>query len=490
MPSMIKACWMNTISIRLIVLLIIIALISGCTASPTTPEATSSKPSTANLLPQKTPTLEQTPPPLSEGPLLLVQTGFETYHIIDISQQTAYAFDSPGDNMSFNLGGNLSPSGKRMFFPADDEVVLIMDFSTWEEQHLENLCHDSPVFNPQTTAEEGLDALPELGFTFEDMLSAVEAAFTQSIQNLQWLQDDTTLLSAQAGSPTSTNLYRYDLQTGERTQLEDRPGLVQALWVAPGGEKILVKKNYIFHPNAWQDDSYFVVDVADPSVEPIPLPQDSKYPSLSWLGPNHIGITHHTQPQSGTGYSIINVTTMESTLILDGAFTQIRADGENLVVTRQDQAAKTTLLEWLNFNGEVTHSQTIDQLCRITAVINRKTVLNCETESLWLDETTQPQSFGDPIFLLSPAPDGESIVLITRTEESFLLNAALVERQPLALAESPLEIRWLPDSSGFLYRTLGELLYYDLTGGLSHLLFTSDIFGDYTNINAVWINTE
>jgi hypothetical protein len=82
------------------------------------------------------------------------------------------------------------------------------------------------------------------------------------------------------------------------------------------------------------------------------------------------------------------------------------------------------------------------------------------------------------------------MVIVTREGKSFLLNAALDEWQSLPLTGSPLEIRWMPDSSGFLYRTLGELHYFNLKTEQSRLLYTSDLFGDYTNLNAVWINVE
>jgi len=68
-----------------------------------------------------------------------------------------------------------------------------------------------------------------------------------------------------------------------------------------------------------------------------------------------------------------------------------------------------------------------------------------------------------------------------------LVDSALKDRQELNLAGDPLEILWLPDSSGFLYRTARHLYHYDLATAVNHQLLMSDFFGDYRNLNAVWI---
>lgn len=497
MTSVKKTPIMNRITISLIILITTITITSACTPSTKTPNPTTAETITASPSPSESPTLfwgpttlEGTTLSLSEGPLLLVQTDFGTYHIIDIGQDAVYPFEPPVENKSFDLRGNLSPSGQRMLFPTEEQLISIMNFKTWEIQNLDNINDDSPVFQLQLAAEEALEALPQSDFTFQNVLSAVNDAFVQSHKIHQWYQDDNTLLNVQTGTPSSTNLLLYNLESDIKIQLESQPGLVQAFWVAPGGDKILIKKGFIFDPNVWQDDRYVVVDLKDQSVTPLPLPRDSDYPSLSWLNSNEIGITHQIKPNGGVGYSIVNLSTMESTLILDGAFTQIRGLGNNLLATFQNKETKTTKFQRLNSYGEVIHSQSLDCLCRIVAVVNGKIILNCESESQLMDENLLIQSFADPILLLNLAPDGESMVIVTREGKSFLLNAALDEWQSLPLTGSPLEIRWMPDSSGFLYRTLGELHYFNLKTEQSRLLYTSDLFGDYTNLNAVWINVE
>jgi hypothetical protein len=494
MKSLMRSYTMNKTIWKLVTIVTTIAVTTGCVPPSAVPDKPTLETSIAAPTNAPMSTLTSlstsTPPNFSEGPLLLIQTGFDAYHIIDISQKTTFPFDLPVDNGSLNLSRNLSLSGHLLFFQDEDQTIRVMDFTTWEVHSLENVYSDSPVFDPQRAAEEALETLPQLGYTLEGLRSALDETVSQSREILQWYQDDNTLLTVQGGSPTSTNLYQYNIETGTSTQLEDYPGLVQAVWAAPGGERVLIKKSYIFDTNIWQDDRFFVVDIEDQSVKPIPLPQDCKYPALSWLSPNDIGLIHQTQPQGGTGYSIINVNTMESTIILKGDFAQIRVLGENLLATFQNPDTRTTQFQWLNFKGEGIQAQTFDRLCRIIAIVNGKIILNCEEESLLMEEDLLLQSFSDPIFLLSPAPDNESIVLITRRDESFLLNMVFEEQQPLKLDGSPLEILWEPDASGFLYRTLGQLHTYDLANEQSHLLFTSDLFGDYTNLNAVWINTE
>jgi hypothetical protein len=470
--------------IRTLLGLTIIAFLNGCFPSSIYKQTTTSPTTTAP------PTAEHSPLPISDGPLLLIQSGFNAYHILNILEKTAYQFTPPGEPGYHHLANNLSPSGKNMIFLINDELPGIMSFETWQVKILDNLYKGSSIFQSGKTARESLEVLPSLNFTYEAILSAVEKALPSSKSNLQWYQNDSTLLFVQEGSQTSTNLCLNDLGTGTQYQLEEKPGLVEAYWVSPDEEKILVKKGFIFEPNIWEDDQYFVVDIASRSAEPVPLPQDINHPSLSWLGSQFVGITHQTQPAGGVGFSLMDPTTMKSTQIINEDFTQIRLYDEHLLVIRQDQETKTSIIKQIDFLGQVIRSQALDQLCVIQHICCEKIILNCDTESLILDEIFHPRSFGNPIFLLSPSPDGQTFVLITRTNAVFLLNAVLEERQLLTLNRAPLEIRWLPDSSGFLYRTPGELFYYDLTSEKSHLLLTSDLFGDYRNLNAVWINIK
>jgi hypothetical protein len=99
--------------------------------------------------------------------------------------------------------------------------------------------------------------------------------------------------------------------------------------------------------------------------------------------------------------------------------------------------------------------------------------------------TTTP--FSGPIFQLVSSPDGNTWVLVERSGQTSLLDSTLANPQPITLEGAPLEIRWLPDSGRFLYRTLGQLYQYDPVSDQSALLLESDLLGDYANINAVWI---
>jgi hypothetical protein len=91
------------------------------------------------------------------------------------------------------------------------------------------------------------------------------------------------------------------------------------------------------------------------------------------------------------------------------------------------------------------------------------------------------------VFILSRPPTGDPILSVFRTGEIKLLDANLRRENSITLAEPPLEIRWMPDSSGFLYRGRGKIYWYDLSTQSSNLLIESDLFNDYTNINGVWL---
>lgn len=117
-------------------------------------------------------------------------------------------------------------------------------------------------------------------------------------------------------------------------------------------------------------------------------------------------------------------------------------------------------------------------------------ILNCESQSFLINENLALPPFGESVFILSRAPNQRYFILISRSGETTLLNHALSEAEPLDLQGVPLEILWLPDSSGFLYRAQGHLYHFDLVKRKSNSLLKSDIFSDYTNLNAVWLKVK
>jgi len=492
---------MKKVRMNLIIILVVVLLFTACTApgaggthapsvaAPTTTLSLAATPSRTPT-PTRAPTPTKTPLPSSDGPTLLLQTGFETYQIIDFDLGITYPFEPPGLDKRYSLATNLSPSGKQMIFPVSEDEVMIIDLVTGDVHTTYFLQSDASLFQTDLAAEAALQALPGLKYSSEAMLAAVKAAYAESILNIRWYQSDNFILSVLAGSETSTQLYLDDLQTGMRTQLEWMPGLVENYWIGSSGETILLKKGFVFEPGVWQDDRYYLVDVAARRAEPIPLPSGVDNPSLFWLGTQSIGFIHQAQLDGSENFSIIDLDTMESSLIVDGAFNNIWHYGDKLALFRHDPEARTSTIQLLTMEGQSLASQTLSETCFHTNVVGNWIIVNCETESLILDEKLQSQPFGDPIFLLSTAPDGRASVLVTRTEEVFLLDTNLGDRQILTLEGNPLEVRWLPDSSGFIYRTSSKLYWFDLENGESELLLESDLFADYTNLNAVWIDLE
>ena len=270
--------------------------------------------------------------------------------------------------------------------------------------------------------------------------------------------------------------------------MENEPGLVEDYWPGPDGKAILLKKGVFFEPGVWEDDAYYLINVPARQTTPLALPPDVKNPSVRWFGPNLIGITHETLPAGGRGFSLVNTETRQATQIVSGSFASLIGYQDHILLIRQDTGAQTTTLQRLSYEGNLVTTQTLSEICYLNTIVNDQIILNCETESLRVDEDLQAFPFGDPITQITPAPDGQSLVLITQTNNVLLLDAALERSAALTLSDDPLEIRWLPNSSGFLYRTRGKLFLYDLEGMTSQLWLESDIFSDYTNINAAWVN--
>ena len=442
------------------------------------------------------PTVTETDMPLhginisASGPLLLVQTGPSTYQILDVHNQTAYPFIPPGRGQQYYLSPNLSPSSRQMIFPVSEKEVQVMALETGQIL-ARYILESGPAFNNLVqAAQEAQQSLPDLNYTGEELRFALQNALTRSKLNIRWYQSDRYLLSVLEGSQTSTHLYLDDQETGQRHQLEHMPALVEDYWIGPGGEYILLKKGFVFDSGVWQDDRYYLVDVNSRSAQPIPLPPDADHPAAYWFDKSYIGITHKTQPIGGVGFSILDQKTMGLTGILKGAFTHLSSYQEHLFVMRLGSAAGTTEIALYTQAGEVVQSNTIEGQCFYKRMLEDKILLNCDSDSRIINANLEVETFGDPIFILSSSPDGAHHILVNRNETTHLLDASLTDRQPLILEGPPLEIRWLPDSSGFIYRMRGNLYYFSLDTFASIFLLESELFDDYTNINAVWINLD
>jgi len=140
--------------------------------------------------------------------------------------------------------------------------------------------------------------------------------------------------------------------------------------------------------------------------------------------------------------------------------------------------------------GETVGSKEIESICYIKAIVNEQTcLLSCETESLLFNlDTFALDPFNEPIQTISIAPDHSQILVINRQYQTHICEPDLAGCQKLVLDGDPLEISWLPDSSGFLYRSSSRLYHYDLESNTYNILLSSDLFSDYRNLNAVWVN--
>jgi hypothetical protein len=468
----------------------IFLILSACTPQPketSTTEPGSISSATQSLeptvVPSPSPTPTQTPLPTSDGPILLIQTDIDTYKIIDFALGEQYPFIPPVGTQQINLGGNLSPGKTRLIIRDASNKVKIMGFVSGYVQPVEIT---STGFDPNQSAEAALAALPGMKLSIDGALAAVKSAFETSISKIRWYQDDEHLMIVTVGSSTSTQLTVKDLLTGEDDILETMPGLVENYW--RNGDWVLLKKSYDFEPGIWQDDRYYLVNLDTRDVKTIALPDDIDNPRISWLGGQSLGIIHQAEPIGGVGYSILDIEIMETQQVVDGSFSSIQSYQGGLLLFRQDTENLTTTVQRLDLAGETQKKTVLPERCFFYLIYGERILSNCETESLILDPSLNAVSFGDPIFLLTQAPDGSIWVLVTRLEEVFLLDDAFENRTPLNLEGVPLEVRWIPDSSGFLYRILGKLFLYDLGNDSSRLVVESDLYSDYTNINAAWIN--
>lgn len=477
--------------ILFLLLLLLSLLAASCTAgthtstntpAPPTPSADPTQAPTEALAPKATASRL----PASEGPTLLLQTDFDTYEVIDFGLDLTYPIELPGVSPGDRLGGMLSPGGSQLLLVNDLDEIQILDLPTGKVESVER--PPSDAFQVEQAAEAALDALAGMKYSEEAALEAVKSAHEQSTRIARWDRDDEHLFIASSDSAAGTQLTSLDLATGERTKLEREPGILENFWVR--GEKILIKKGYVFEPGFWQDDAYFVIDRESGEMTAIPLPADVDRPAIGWLSDNSLKITHQTDPAGGIGFSILDLDTLAWEPVVESAFSAIRAYQDGWLLFTQDATARTTRIQRLSIKGEPQIETTLPEPCFLNTLLGETILVNCETESLKLDEALNAAPFSDPIFLLSGAPNGQTWILVTRTEAIHRLASDLAVQNSFTLEGSPLEIRWLPDSSGFLYRKKGRLYHYDLERGLNREILVSDLLNDYTNLNAVWINLD
>ena len=476
------------------IIFLMAVVIIGCApeSQATTPTAAQSATPTKSPTPAPTatPTLIPTPAytalPESQGPTLLLQTNFHTYQIIDFGLGIAYDFSPPKENREYNLAANISPDRTQMIFINEPEGFQIVNLATGSIRASYDIDMDS--FHPESAVRIIQETLPDLGYSTDMLENAARGAYLTSLQWISWYPDSDHLLFVQPGSEISTCLTHINLQTGETSTLENESGFVQNVWVSPGGELLLVKKSLVFDANVWEDDRYYLVDMAANDARSISLPEDVDNPSLAWFDQDHIQIIHKTGIAGSTGFSILNIQSLESTLLVHSLFTNVWKLGNAIAVFSKDDSSESTEIDLISLQGESLASQSLPGICVRSLLVGEKLLVNCEDESLLMDKNLAQQTFGDPISIIKSSPIG--VIILTRENETFLYDASLENRQPLELTGEPLEFLWLPDSTGFLYRTYGMVYYYNLLTRSSQFLLESDFLTDYRNLNATWINLD
>lgn len=464
---------------------VLMVLIPACrpivTATPVTPVSTK----TTDFKPNPT----QSALPVSEGPLLLVQSDVDAYHFLDIKSKTTTPLIFPDGNPQINLRSSLSPGGLKLLILDSAVGPYIFSLKIGQTQPLNDLQPDIDAFSPEAAAQQTAQDVIVHDYSDEGLLQAIESAFNASITKIRWHASNHHLLLVSRVTEDSTHLCLSDIESGQTTQLEDLPGLVEDYWLAPDGETILLKKGYVFDPGVWQDDRYYLVNLDDGTTAAIPLPTTGQNPSIFWLTNDYIGVIHQRELVGGQDFSLINRQDLQTTLVVPGDFTGVYAFSSHILSFHEDPQNLNTTLMVRTFDGQVVSSQQIDGRCTMTASVDaQRILLNCEQDSILIEGVELTQTpFGPPIFIFSQSPSRERVVLITRNGDATLLNGALNNLQELNLAGDTLEILWLPDSSGFLYRTARHLYHHDLTTADNHQLLMSNFFGDYRNLNAVWI---
>ncbi len=496
MPQKLHNTWMKWGLVGLLVL-----ILNTCSGVPptTNTETTPSEPdriitqtpSTNPPSPQFYPVSNLNLPDDARGPFLLIQTGLETYQIFDTHSQILHAFDLPVDTSQHDLAWGISPEGQNILFRMNSNEVAIMNLVTGCTQITNHPSSDSPKFQLELAAKDCLTKHPQLAEAEKALIDNLETAHVNSLGILTWYIDDQHLLSVLDCSETSTCLHLDNHQTGTRSQLEAKPGLVNDLWISPDGNRILLRKVSCLDPHNTLDDRYYIINTSTRHVWELPLPEDTAQPGVGWLTDNWIGIVHKNRVSGKENFSLVDIDSMSISPILKGTFDGLRHHDQGLFfLTRKGAPVRTTLTKY-SLKGQFQQDVRVDGFCYWLSptYFGKDLILSCETATFLVSSSLDLEEFFTHTALFAPAPDQTQAVVIAKNhQEAFLLKAQPGGYRQLALSETPLEILWQPDSQGFLYRSIHNLFYVDLE--TLQDTWVADLYeiGDYTNLNAVWIN--
>jgi hypothetical protein len=449
--------------------------------------------SPAEKSPDLTPTSEMpesSKPEFRSGSILLIQTGVDAYHLLDPITHEMVAMEFPGNSREIRLSSSLSPSGKVMLIVDDFTTFNVIDVLTQQVTLTYQHQVDSTGFALEQAAANALIQFP--AYSLEMAKSAIEKTITSGHQNIRWYKNDHTVLMIDERSGTTTNLALLDLETGVIQPLEHEPLLVEDYWVGPGDDKILLKKGFSNAPSDWQDDQYYLMDLTTGTSQKIPLPDNIDNPSLFWFSSELIGMIHQIGIGRNIDFSLVDITNMESQLIVNEPFSGIYTFGADILTLYQDRENQKTTLTRRSLTGEIQTEIDLDWICSVKRKITGTSlILNCETDSFLIEgENLSISDFGSSIFLISRSPDRQNFVIVTERNTVFMISTDLTQREVISLEGEPLEILWLPDSSGFLYRTATDLYHYNIHKQTNEFILSSDLFGDYRNLNAVWIDYD
>jgi len=430
--------------------------------------------------------------PKSEGPRLLLQTDITTYKILDPQTLKFFDFQFPFNDLPSGISFNISPAGSEFLLPINEKEVAIYEFKSGEVETTYQLQDEPSSFQPALAAQAARQYLPDLLLSEEELIRAVENASQQSRSKINWYNSGQAFFFIREDSDKDNHLYLFDRQKGEGEKIERMPALVENYWVGPDGNLLLLKKGYVFDPRTWQDDRYYLLDLDAGTTTPLILPEDVDNPTISWFTAEWIGITHQIEPVGGYGFSLFDVTTMETIPVIQESFTGIYPFGNELLILQHDREDNATLFTLQKPNGVVVADREVIGQCFFRAQVDPQNLLfACEEESILLSHqglTIQP--FGKPITLFSRSPNPTVFLVITKDGDVILYQETLERFITIDLEGNPSEILWMPDGAGFLYRTSTRLFYYDLQKGSSQFLISSDLFGDYRNLNATWIVSD
>ena len=507
-------------------LLILVGLtLSACGQATSIPTALPSQTPTLTVAPSGTPSPTSTPtttptplPTLGSGPYLMLQSDRDNQQklmIYDANGAGRKLIKLPDDSHTdYYLDNAISPNGQWLAFYTGSFLTHLSAEETRPEQlpitlHLLNLS-DGTTRKVADVVTDGYEAkLEQLTEKLQKNNPKDDEAidpylFKQSVDTSSvWSPDSHKLAFAAQINGLSSDIYVYDLDTGQIQQVEESSQSALMIRWSPDGKYIIFKNSVSYSPDG-ATTSLRAVKIGKQVVkEPKILYSSWFLSSGAWISPQTLLLLDGSDTAGNFNLRKLNVETGQITDLWLGAVSEYAVDDKNqLIVINTGEFAKLEKrgVYFLSYSGKSV--KVLDGIYYLSLFFRGGTkhrfigvgiggkTTGYEVEGIF----GLPFDGKEPTSLkhhfdyqhISISPDHAWMLLFDETSlYLYNKNDELVKTFPIAGIN---KIIWRPDSQAIFYSTNNQLYSLTIPLGAPKLVDQCDLtYCSFDLENAVWL---